>query len=135
MPLKSLFYLLLPLIPALSPHDFGPIYSETDLSRFPVEPWNSYSNLAFLALLSYWAIKIRPHWRHYLLLTIALPILALGFLGGTIYHATRSSRLWLVLDFGPIFMLAALAAFYFWWQITRRAWLAGVLLCVPLIII
>ena len=41
------------------PGDFGPFYAETHMGRLPVEPWNTFSNLAFLAIAVYWAFKIR----------------------------------------------------------------------------
>ena len=39
------------------PNDNGPIYVETLMGRFPVEPWNTYSNLLFLALIVFWFLQ------------------------------------------------------------------------------
>lgn len=96
------------------PADFGPIYIETDLSRFPVEPWNTASNVIFLLVFLVFARKTKLSWRNHPLLVGGLPLLGLGFIGGTIYHATRSHSLWLVLDFVPIFVLAIAAALHLW---------------------
>lgn len=94
--------------------DFGPLYKETVLGRFPVEPWNTYSNIFFLLLVIYWARRTRfDHCRHPLIITI-LPILLIGFVGGTIFHATRSNRIWLFMDFMPILICSLLAAVDFW---------------------
>ena len=91
------------------PPDFGPIYAETDLTRFPVEPWNVASNLIFLIIIFLFARRTRLNYRRYPLVVLALPILAVGFTGGTIFHATRSNRLWLMMDYLPIMILCLLA--------------------------
>ncbi len=115
------------------PADFGPIYLETNLSRFPVEPFNTYSNLCFLALVLYFAYRTKFSLKDHPLTVSALPILLLGFVGGTIYHATRSHSIWLVLDFVPIAVLSLMAAAYLWHKITRR-WILTVLLMVGLVV-
>ena len=43
------------------PNDRGPIYLETLMGRFPVEPWNTFSNLLFLALIVFWFLRVRGH--------------------------------------------------------------------------
>ena len=100
------------------PQDFGPIYVETDLSRFPVEPWNTASNLIFLVIVIVMARKTRLNWRVHPLLVGGLPILLIGFIGGTLFHATRSRSLWLVMDFVPIFVLSVAAALRLWRSIS-----------------
>lgn len=118
----------------LKPKDFGPIYRETDMNRFPVEPFNTYSNLIFLLVIVYWARKLR--FRDQPFLASCIPVLGIGFLGGIIYHATRSHNLWLYLDFIPIALLAAGSGVYLWCRILsnhplafRRAGLAFLLFC------
>ena len=98
----------------MTPNDFGPIYVETDLSRFPVEPWNTASNLIFLLIVIVIARKTKLDWRIHPLLVGGLPILLIGFVGGTLFHATRSRSLWLVMDFVPIFLLSVAAALRLW---------------------
>jgi len=97
--------------------DFGPIYAETVPGRFPVEPWNTYSNLIFLILVIYFSRHTKLDFRRYPLTSVCLPLLLVGFIGGTVFHATRSSHIWLTLDYMPIFIICLLAEYYFW----RRA--------------
>ena len=106
------------MTPALN--DFGPIYVETDLTRFPVEPWNTASNLIFLVIVIFFAWRTRLDYRTHPLIVFGLPVLFIGFVGGTVYHATRSHRIWLMLDFIPIFILTAAAALKFWKAVVGR---------------
>jgi len=104
------------------PHDRGPIYLETVMGRFPVEPWNTVSNLLFLALIVNWVWRLQrdgigPH----RFIAGALPVLFIGWVGGTIYHATRSANIWLFLDIGPIALLVIATAVFFWRRV-RLAW-------------
>ena len=105
-------------------HDFGPIYAETDPSHFPVEPYNSFSNLIFLAIVILYFRRTGLSFAKFPLTVSSLPILLTGFVGGTIYHATRSHSLWLFLDFIPIAVLVFCAAVYFWKRLTARLLLA-----------
>lgn len=96
--------------------DDGPIYCETVLGRFPVEPFNTVSNLLFLAVAIYWFLKkptiTNKDLRRYL--DFAIPLLVIGYVGGTIYHATRSHVIWMLMDVTPIYFLAVMSAVYFW---------------------
>lgn len=94
--------------------DWGPLYRETDLSRLPVEPWSTFSNVVFLLTLVYWAWRIRHHLREQTFIAWCLPVLFVGFVGGTVYHATRSSPVWLFMDFMPIFILCIATAVHYW---------------------
>ena len=115
--------------------DRGPIYIETVLDRFPVEPWNTASNLIFLFIIFYfWRKMLRTGLRPPLLL-FGLPVLFVGFIGGTVYHATRSHNLWLFMDFIPIFVLAIAASFHFWLEIVHRKWLAALLVILPVLLL
>lgn len=99
--------------------DGGPVYRETDLSRFPVEPFNTFSNLVFLAIILHFSFKVyRDPQRHYFL-AWSIPVLFLGFLGGTVYHASRSHPVWLYLDWVPIVLLCMAASFYFIFKIDK----------------
>ncbi len=104
----------------MQPNDFGPIYAETDMTRFPVEPWNTMTNLVFLFIIVYFSRKTRLNWKIHPFLIVCLPILTIGFTGGTIYHASRSDRIWLYLDFMPIMILALLASVYFLSEATKK---------------
>ena len=96
------------------PNDRGPIYLETLMGRFPVEPWNTYSNLLFLALIVFWFFQVRRNISEHRFIAFSLPVFLLGWVGGTVYHATRSHNVWLFLDFGPIALLALAVALFFW---------------------
>jgi Ceramidase len=109
------------------PHDFGPIYSETDMSRLPVEPWNTFSNLIFLFIILNFAIRTGLDWQKHRFIVSCLPVLLIGFAGGTIYHGTRSHNIWLFLDFIPIMLLALSASIYFLTELTKK-WLLSCLL-------
>lgn len=98
----------------MTPNDFGPIYRETNLAHFPVEPFNTYSNLIFLLIFFYWSYKIKYDYKRFPFLTFCLPILFIGYIGGTVYHATRSHSFWLVMDFLPIYILCLSLSFKFW---------------------
>ena len=84
------------------PKDSGPVYRETIEGRLPVEPFNTASNFLFLAIIIYFVWKIRRNHRQHLFLAFILPVLFIGFIGGTLYHATRSHEIWLLLDWVPI---------------------------------
>lgn len=116
-----------------APADTGPLYAETLLwmSR-PVteggwvEPLNTWSNFAFLAVLLFWGQRV---WRAEMKprsLLLCLPVLAAGLTGGVLYHGLRSWELWYYLDFVPILILTQALAFFLW---LRAGWpLTGVLL-------
>ncbi|RIL05945.1 MAG: hypothetical protein DCC75_11280 [Proteobacteria bacterium] len=105
------------------PADFGPIYTETQLGRFPVEPWNTASNFAFLVIIIYFGWLTRFDVRRFPFLSLTIPILGVGFIGGTLFHATRVHKIWLYLDFIPIFVLAVSSALFFWLKIiSSKLW-------------
>jgi hypothetical protein len=87
------------------PLDTGPIYQETVMGRLPVEPWNTFSNLVFLVVVIYWSWRVYPQAGRHVFLSLALPVLFIGFIGGTIYHATRDHVAWLLMDWLPIVLL------------------------------
>lgn len=118
--------------------DHGPIYAETDPGRFPVEPWATLTNLVFLFVIFYWARRLRGQWRRHLVLALALPLLTVGWLGGTVYHATRSHDIWLILDWGPIVVLILMAAYWLWRRLLPASFLssvaAGTALLLPVVL-
>lgn len=111
-------------IVTVAPSDGGPIYVETDLSRTIAEPWNAVSSLAILLPAVYWAVRIRRNYRHYPFMLLCLPLLFLGGLGSTIFHAFRSHKIWLMLDVTPTALLTLLLAFFFWSKVLPRKWLS-----------
>ncbi|PIY08990.1 MAG: hypothetical protein COZ18_09445 [Flexibacter sp. CG_4_10_14_3_um_filter_32_15] len=93
--------------------DSGPIYQETILGRLPVEPFNTASNLVFLFVIIYWASKIYPNFHRYRFMTYVIITLSIGYIGGTIYHGTRSHEIWLLMDWVSIFILSVSGVVYF----------------------
>lgn len=94
--------------------DHGPIYLETDLTRFPVEPWAVYSQFLFLVVVAYWAWRIRGRRREQRFLALCLPLLAVQSVGSIVYHATRAHLAWMLLDVIPLYLVCLLAAGHFW---------------------
>lgn len=96
------------------PNDLGPLYTETRMDRLPVEPFNTASNLAFLLVILLLLRRLRRNgWRRHGVTLLALAIVAAGFVGGTLYHATRACDLWRLLDVTPIVLVVLLASVYF----------------------
>ena len=105
--------------------DSGPWYFETDLSRTIVEPWNAFSSLTFLIPVFYLLWQLRGRYREYAFLIFwAAPLMALGGIGSTIYHAFRASNFFLFMDFVPIALLTLSVSIYLWLKILpHKAWL------------
>lgn len=110
--------------PVVVERDGGTYYTETDLSRTVVEPWNAVSSLAILLPAVYWTLRIRNNFRKFPFLTLCLPLLFLGGLGSTIFHAFRSHKFWLLLDVTPSAILTLLLSLFFWMKVLPRKWLA-----------
>jgi len=104
------------------PNDSGPIYLETMEGRLPVEPYNTYSNLIFLAIVMYWGLKVFKNPGRHKFLAGVLPIIFISYIGGTIFHATRSHEFWLRLDWMPIMLLCASLVIYFIFKLAQRSW-------------
>ena len=99
------------------PNDSGPIYQETMAGRFPVEPWNTASNAIFLLIIIYFAIKIYHSKAPHRFMVRVLWVIGASYIGGTMYHATRSHEIWLLLDWVPIIFLLIAAVYYFFSKI------------------
>ncbi len=110
--------------PLIVPADGGPSYAETNLQHKIVEPWNAVSSLAILLPALYWAMRIRRNYRNFPLLSLCLPLLFLGGLGSTLFHAFRNHRIWLLLDVTPSALLTLLLALFFWMKVLPKKWLA-----------
>ena len=89
------------------PNDSGPIYLETTQGGFPVEPFNTFSNTIFLLLIIYWSLRVYRNPGQHKFLAWVLPVIGVSYIGGTVYHATRSHEFWLRLDWMPIMLLCA----------------------------
>jgi len=95
--------------------DRGPIYTETllhqalDPQGWLVEPYNAATAVLFVFVALYWLLKAgrQPFFLY------ASLVLAVGGIGGTLYHATRTHVVFLILDVVPILILAISAVFWF----------------------
>jgi hemolysin III len=107
--------------------DSGPEYKETNMNKFIVEPFNTFSNIGFLAIVFYWLIMLWSSWRYHKFLSLCVILLFVGWFGGTMYHAKRNRDLWLFLDVGPIFIISLFAIIYFWTK-TKLTWVWGLII-------
>ena len=71
--------MLLALVQELFPNDTGPIYKETIAGRFPVEPFNTYSNLIFLFIVIYFGIRIYKEPKNQWFLMITIPFMLIDW--------------------------------------------------------
>ncbi|MFV8225449.1 hypothetical protein [Christiangramia aquimixticola] len=114
------------------PNDSGPIYQETLAGRLPVEPFNTFSNIFFLIIIVYFSLRVYRDYNNQKFLAWSLPVLFLGFIGGTVYHATRSHDFWMYLDWLPIIFLCLAVSIYYTFKVevskTKRYWLIGIIL-------
>ncbi len=99
--------------------DGGPPYVETppDLnhySGFVAEPWNTGSAVLFIIIAGGWAWALRGRYRDHPFLTMCLPILATGGIGGVLYHGLRIYRLFFLMDVIPIFVLGFTVTVWLW---------------------
>lgn len=109
--------------------DRGPRYTETprdpSAPNAPLiaEPWNAITASLYILIVLVWVWRLRGRYRDYLFLCCCMPILLAGGIGGTLYHATRASRVFLVLDVAPIMILGFTGSMYMairYWG--RRGW-------------
>ena len=104
------------------PADGGPLYAETDLQSFIAEPWNAVSSLAILLPAIYWAFRLKFNYREFGFIFFGIPLLFLGGLGSTLYHAFRSSSWLLYMDVVPTAILTLAVGIYFWIKILPQWW-------------
>ena len=107
---------------SIGPIDGGPIYAETDLSAFVSEPWNALSSLAIVFPAIYWAFKLKWRIKEFAFLYFLMPLLCLGGIGSTLYHAFRSSRFMLWMDVLPTAIVTLAVSVYFWDKILPKRW-------------
>ncbi len=112
--------------------DGASYYAETNPANFVLEPWNAISSLAFLIPVIYFMIKLRGQYKAYPFIMYCMPLLFLGGIGSTLFHAFRYSSWLLWLDVIPIAVLTLSVSVYFWIKILKRKWLIFVI--VPLFV-
>ena len=110
--------------------DWGPRYTETPIDPYgpeapPVaEPWNAVTASFFILIVVYWAWRLRGRYRDYPFLCCCLPVLLAGGIGGTLYHALRTSPVYFLLDVIPIMALGLAGSVYVAIRLSRRWWWA-----------
>jgi hemolysin III len=110
------------------------VYAETDLTHVVAEPFNALSALLFVGMVAWWYRRIGAQRQEYQFLFWCLPVLLIGGIGGTVYHAFRSHAIWLYMDFLPIVILCLAASIYFWrYALPNRKALYAVVVAVVLI--
>lgn len=112
--------------------DGGLWYAETDPTRFVVEPFNAASAAVFILMAIGWLMALKGKFAERTFLYIATIILLIGAIGGSLYHAFRSSALFIYLDWVPILVLCVMAATYFLFHVTKRIGLSLLLMALML---
>ncbi|KOS04882.1 hypothetical protein AM493_01615 [Flavobacterium akiainvivens] len=114
--------------PIQNPPDGGMLYAETNLEHTFPEPLNMITSCFFLAIALYWTYKLWGKARQHTYLTVALILLYIGGIGGTIYHGLRQWNFFIMMDWMPIMLLCVSAGVYFIARLTR--WYYAVLFVV-----
>ncbi len=105
--------------------DGGPTYVETpaDLANFDgivAEPWNTASAALFVVIPLVWAWVLRGRYRQRPFLTICLPILAAGGVGGVLFHGLRRFNAFFLLDVVPIYVLGFAVSIWLWIRLSPK---------------
>ena len=116
--------------------DGGPRYVETPPdptaagAPFVAEPWNTVTATFFIWIAMAWLWRLRGRYRDYPFVSGCLPVLLAGGIGGTLYHGTRASPVFFLLDLIPISLLGLAGAAYMAFRYfgRSRAWLLILLL-------
>ncbi len=117
--------------------DGGPRYIETPPdpaapgAPLVAEPWNTVTASFFVWIALWWLWRVRGRYRDYPFLVCCMPILLAGGIGGTLFHGTRTQRIYFLLDVIPISLLGLAGAVFMAYRFfgKQRAWLVvGVLL-------
>jgi hypothetical protein len=122
---------LLPVDPKTDVKDGGPVYAETDMTRPLPEPWNGFSSLSFVVAGIWWLIVLSRRLRENMALAVCMAVLVINGIGSTLFHALRTSKYFLMMDWMPIMLLGLLLIFYLWSRALGRWWLS--LIVVPVL--
>ncbi len=106
-------------------HDGGPVYAETNLENFIVEPFNTLTAFLFVMIAGYWLWRVRGRLAQYPFVFICALVLGIGAVGGTIYHAFRLHSFFLYMDWVPIAVLCLFASVYFIQRVFRSFWITA----------
>ncbi len=98
--------------------DGGPRYQETPYDPLTLapgrvaEPYNTVTAAFFIVIVMVWVVRLRDRYQQFAFLTCMLPILLAGGIGGTLYHAFRTRKLYFLLDVVPISLLGIAGSVY-----------------------
>ena len=104
--------------------DGGPMYTETNVKNTIPEPVNTLSAAIFMFIAIYWWYKASKQASGFRFLKLSAIILAIGGLGGTIYHGLRIYEWAMWMDWIPIVLLCIAAAAYFVYLLFKNIYLA-----------
>lgn len=104
--------------------DGGPYYCETNLDHVFPEPLNALSAVVFMFISLYWYFKVSKQTQSFRFLKLASIILAIGGLGGSIYHGFRFFSWAMWMDWFPILILCIAAASYFIYRVYKSIFAA-----------
>ena len=107
-------------LPELRLPDGGLPYTETNMEQFIVEPFNAISAVVFVFIALYWWYRIKGNYKRYSFFSVIILLLALGGVGGTLYHGFRSHFLFMLMDWGPILIICILSSAYFLFRLSRN---------------
>lgn len=102
-----------------NPPDGGMLYAETNLQHLFPEPLNTITSCFFLAIAIYWTFRLRGKTKQHTFLSIAVVLLYVGGIGGTIYHGLRQWHFFIMMDWLPIMLLCVAAGVYFLGRVTK----------------
>jgi hypothetical protein len=113
--------------------DGGSMYAETRLAAFIAEPWNAVSSLILLVPGLLWLIRTKTDFHRNGFLCLCFGLLFLGGIGSTLFHAFRSSPVFLSLDILPMLVLTLCISWYFWSRIIKKPLLVLLIISAALI--
>jgi hypothetical protein len=103
--------------------DGGPLYTETNLAHLVAEPFNATTAVPFLLIAVFWLWRLRGAYRQHAFLVGCVALLAVGGVGGTLFHAFRRSHLFYLMDVLPIGIITLGLSVHLWLFILPRRWL------------
>ncbi len=93
-----------------------------------MEPWNALTSLVMMVPALIWFFRLRKEWKRYRFLLWCIPWLVLGSLGSALFHAFRSSQVFLLMDVLPMAVLTLSVSIYFWVQVLPSWWMVFLVL-------
>ena len=108
-----------------NPPDGGMLYAETNLQHLFPEPLNTITSCFFLGIAIFWTVKLWGKTREHTFLSVAVFLLYIGGIGGTIYHGFRQWGFFIMMDWLPIMLLCVAAGVYFLGRVTKWYFAVG----------